>query len=133
MAAALEDHGVELLDERRVGDEHGRERVLVDLDERRLRDRPNRRQPRLAGQQADLAERRPGLEHGDLPARRDVPVDGNGHAAGRDQEHGRARVALADDDLAFGKSEATGSSGELAPLLVGQGREERAVPDLLRR
>ena len=34
----------------------GRERRLVDLDERRLGHRAHRRQPRLAGQQADLAE-----------------------------------------------------------------------------
>ena len=66
---------------------------------------PDRREARLARQQADLAEGRSRLEDRHAPALDGRAVRGDADPALRDQEHGRARLALAHDGLALGEPE----------------------------
>src|SRR5207247_8944459 len=118
VAAALLHGGLQGLDEGRVLAKDRSERLLFDLDERRLGHGPTGRGARPTRQEADLPESRAGVQDRQLAALTRGPLDRDGDFPRLDQEHRGAAVSLAHDDLARGITDLSRSFDEPLALRI---------------
>src|SRR5207249_11675371 len=108
------------------------ERLLFDLDERRLGHGSNGRGARLTRQEADLPESRAGVQDRQLAALTRGPLDRDGDLPRLDQEHRGAAVSLAHDDLARGITDLSRSFDEPLALRIRKRGEELGRADRAR-